>query len=120
MYIVQNRKTGLYYRNTSGRAWRRKDGDWVSDLQDVKPFRNMAAVRNVFAGTGGVYYDFSRRKWENQDMPECCKQMKWSSNGGVTRQCQHYKDAVRAVQDKARAKYRVLRVRLVLNGEEEL
>lgn len=122
MFVVQNKETGLYCRNTSGgRGQRhRADGDWVADLQDVKPFRTMAAVRNNFMSLGTIVYDFSRPKWEKKLKHACCGEIKRSSQGGVTNKCEHYHAAVEARKLKQRAKYRVFKVLLVLGDEHGL
>ena len=120
MFIVQNRETGLYWRNTTGRGHWRAGSDWVSDLQDVKPFRNMAAVRNVFMSTGSVIYNFHRARRENKLQHACCSYLKWTPRRGATNKCEHYKAAVEARKQQARDKYRVFKVELIRKAEQEL
>ena len=121
MFVVQDRETGLYYRNTAGgRGKRRNNGDWVADLQEVKPYRTMAAVRNAFSGVGDVFYAIQRRKWNKEPVAECCAGVKWSSSGGITRKCKHYKAAEAVKKAEARLRYRVLKISIVLGEEQEL
>jgi hypothetical protein len=121
MFVVQDKETGLFYRNTGGgRGRRRQDGDWVADLQDVIPFRTMGAVRNVFMSLGSILYDFNSAKRNGLLAHECCKELKWSCYRGVTNKCEHYKAAEEARKQKARSKYTVFKVRLQLQAEQDL
>ena len=121
MFVVQDRETGLYYRNTAGgRGKRRNNGDWIADLQDVKPFRTMAAVRNGFASVSDVFYNIQCRKWDKLPVAPCCANVKWSSSRGVTNKCEHYKAAEQVRKAKARLRYRVFKVSLVKGEEQEL
>lgn len=122
MFVIQNKETGLYYRNTAGgRGQRRNNGDWTADLQEVKPYRTMAAVRREFIGLTQVHYQFSRRRWEKDPtLPKCCAAVTWSSSRGIKNKCEHYVAAEEARRQRARDRYRVFRVRIEHDGEEQL
>ena len=46
MFVLRRQSDGLFYRNTAG-AFFRKD-QWITDLQDVKPFRTKQAILHSF------------------------------------------------------------------------
>jgi hypothetical protein len=120
MFIVQDRETGLYYRNSRSNGKRYGRSEWVADIVEVLPIRTLNAVRQLFKSTGSIQYEFNRRRWQKDStLPACCKLLGYR-NGKVTNQCDHYKAAVVARHEEVRRKYRVFKVALSIAGEEEL
>lgn len=120
MYIVQDRETGLYYRNSRSNGRRYGRAEWIRNIEEVLPIRSLNAVRQLFKSTGSIQYAFNRRKWEKDPtLPECCKQLGYRS-GKVTNQCEHYKAAVTAHYERVSRKYRVFKVSLNIEQEWEL
>jgi hypothetical protein len=120
MFIVQNRETGLYYRNSRSNGKRYGRSEWVADITQVLPIRTLNAVKQLFKSTGHIQYEFNRRKWtKDPTLPECCKQLGYHS-GKVINQCEHYKAAITTYHEEVRRKYRVFRVELTTCEEQEL
>ena len=120
MFIVQDRNTGLFYRNSRSNGKRYGRPEWVADLSEVLPIRTLNAVRQLFKSTGHIQYQFNRRTWaKDTTLPECCKQLGYN-RGKVTNQCEHYKAAVAAFHEEVRRKYHVFRVELAIQEESEL
>ncbi len=111
MIVVQRRSDGKFWRNTTGRGyWYPKlDKDWVTDLQDVKPYRNVAAAKRFFS-VGFV--PWGREK----HVDACCAAVRWSRNG-MKNKCEHYL-ALEAEQLKNfHDTYLLVEVNLTIKGE---
>lgn len=111
MFVVQRRSDGKFWRNTGGHGFcTRGEKSWVSDLQDVKPFRSITAIlhsfnaKNIYWGQGwtGPNGQVGR---PSTYVDKCCSQVKWSSRGGMKNQCQHYKAAVAERFQKFKSKF---------------
>lgn len=119
MFIVQDKHTGLYYRNSRSNGKRYGRPEWTSDLAEVLPIRSLNAVRQMFKSTSYIQYEFNRRKWQKDPtLLECCANLGYRK-GKTINQCEHYKTAIQAARQKAEAKYRVIEVSLNLGQEQD-
>lgn len=85
MLVVQRKSDGLYYRGLRSNSGYGRE-QWTADINDVLPFRNMSAVKNVLRPT---------RQFKGEE--ECCKAVKWNYNG-YKNLCKHFK-AQRATEE---------------------
>ncbi len=111
MIVVQRRSDGKFWRNTTGRGhWCLKPGeDWVEDLQDVKPFRNVVAAKHSF-GVGSFYW--GREKYKES----CCAAVRWTQRG-TKNKCEHYRAFEAERLKNFHDTYAMLEVTLTIEGE---
>lgn len=116
MFVVQRRSDGKLWRNTGGHGfYTQGEKSWVSDLQEVKPFRSVTAIlhsfnaKNIYWGQG---YGNTPSPW----VDKCCSQVKWSSQGGMKNQCQHYKAAVAERFQRFKDTYAIFEVQIRIVG----
>lgn len=115
MFVIQRRSDSKYWRNDK-RGWYVTDDDgWVTDLQDVKPFRTMAACRSSIS-TNRPVYDWQRLCLEKKAPGECCYKVKYRYLGRFRNQCEHYKAAVKASRELWDSTYAIVPVELKLLG----
>lgn len=120
MYIIQRRSDGLYWRNTGGRPWGRTD-NWVSDLQEVKPFRTVGSILASFAPVDNAWraYTTDRKTYERKkNLPECCKAVKWNFGRGWKNKCAHFKYIEKQNREDFYKKYAIYPVAIVIAAPE--
>jgi hypothetical protein len=116
MLVAQDRVTGLYHRNRpGGRRGRLVNNGLTADLNEVVPFATLNGLKNSL---GWGYHGPNVPYRERHLLPECCKAVKWTSQGGYTNLCEHFKAGQKAKQDAFRAKWRIHRVSVVIAIED--
>lgn len=100
MFVVRRKSDLKFWRNG---GWCKARSAWTDDLQDVKPFRTIAAAKHSL---------MPRELFEEKH--ECCRKVKWRSRGGYTNKCEHFKAQQAKEEQQFKDTYLILAVKLFI------